>query len=271
MLKKHLITITLIISGISLAQKNELGLFLGSSGYYGDIGNNQIGGIFMNQSVAIGVSHKINFHEYLSFRSSIQYGKLKGDDASSNNLYIQSRNLNFRSQVLDINMGFEFNFQRFKLHKRKTIYSPYIFAGLSIFTFNPQAQNTMGQWINLQNLGTEGQESTATSIDKYSLYSLAIPFGIGYKANINKEIAMSIEWIWRTTATDYIDDVSGYYVDEYYLKDDALEMANPSQNNLVIGKTRGNPNNNDWYNFTGITISYKLKNRPVKCPKELLH
>ena len=77
-------------------------------------------------------------------------------------------------------------------------------------------------------------------------------------------------WIWRTTATDYIDDVSGYYVNTDFLSEEAAEMANPGTTNSIFGKRRGNPNNNDWYNFAGITISYKIKNRPVKCPKELL-
>ena len=270
MLKKHLIILVFLISGISSAQKNELGIFVGSSGYYGDIGHNQIGGIFSNQSPAIGLSHKTNFHDYLSFRSSILYGTLKADDALSNDPNTQSRNLSFRSQIIDINIGLEFNFKKFKIHKRKTIYSPYIFAGLSFFTFNPQAQNKLNQWVDLQNLGTEGQETEANTNKKYKLNSLAIPFGIGYKANLNEKLALSIEWIWRTTVTDYIDDVSGYYVNSNLLSDEAAEMANPGTSNSIVGKRRGNPNNNDWYNFTGITISYKIKNRPVKCPKELL-
>ena len=71
--------------------------------------------------------------------------------------------VSFRSQIIDINLGFEFNFKKFKIHKRKTIYSPYIFAGLSFFTFNPQAQNNLDQWVDLQNLGTEGQETEANA------------------------------------------------------------------------------------------------------------
>ena len=267
---RKLIILLFFISGVSLAQRNELGLFIGTSGYYGDIGTYNIGGVILNQSPAIGLSHKINFHDYLSFRSSLIYGTVKADDANSNDLSTQARNLSFRSRVMDVSVGFEFNFHRFKIHKRKTIYSPYIFAGLSFFSFNPQAQNSLGQWIDLQPLGTEGQGTAATTSDTYNLYSLAIPFGIGYKANINKKVALSIEWIWRTTATDYIDDVSGYYVNSNLISDEAAEMANQSTDEAIIGKRRGNPNNNDWYNFTGFTISYKIKNRPLKCPKELL-
>ena len=270
MIQKNLFVLIFLIFGVSLAQKNELGIFIGSSGFYGDVGYNQIGGVFNHQSPAIGLSHKINFHDYLSFKSSFQYGTLKANDALSNDPYTKSRNLSFRSRIMDVNIGLEFNFKKFKPHKRKTIYSPYIFAGISFFSFNPQAQNSLNKWVNLNELGTEGQETVANPKKKYNLNSIAIPFGIGYKANLNEKIALSIEWIWRTTATDYIDDVSGYYVNPNLLIDEAYEMANRSEDDSIVGKTRGNPNNNDWYNFTGITISYKIKNRPFKCPKELL-
>ena len=270
MTKNILITLMLFISGVLLAQKNEFGVFMGSSGYHGDVGHNQIGGVLSYQSPAMGLMHKINFHDYLSFRSSIQIGTVKADDALSKDTNTQARNLSFRSRIVDVNMGFEFNFHRFMIRKRRTVYSPYIFAGLSFLAFNPQAQNSLGQWVNLQALGTEGQGTAATNIDKYSLSSLAIPFGLGYKANIGGKIALSVEWIWRAAQTDYLDDVSGYYVDENYLSEEALEMSNPGTIDVTTGKTRGNPNNNDWYNFTGFTISYKIKNKPKKCPKALL-
>lgn len=270
MTKNILITLILFISGVSLAQKNEFGIFIGSSGYHGDIGHDQIGEVLFHQSPAIGFVHKINFHDYLSFRTSLQTGTIKADDALSKHPNTQARNLSFRSRILDLNMGFEFNFHRFMIRKRKTVYSPYIFAGLSFFAFNPQAQNSSGQWVNLQSLGTEGQGTAASSINKYSLSNWAIPFGLGYKANFGKKLTLSIEWTWRAAQTDYLDDVSGYYVDETYLSEETAEMANPGTIDITTGKTRGNPNNNDWYNFTGFTISYKIKNKPKKCPKALL-
>jgi hypothetical protein len=264
------ILLALCISGVSLAQKNEFGIFMGSSGYHGDIGNEQIGAVLFRQSPAVGLLHKVNFHDFLSFRSSLQVGTLKANDAKSNNLNTQQRNLSFRSRIIDVNMGFEFNFYKFMIRKRRTVYSPYVFAGISFFAFNPQALNGNGQWIDLQPLGTEGQGLASVGIDKYSLVNWSIPFGLGYKANIGKKIAIGIEWVWRASQTDYLDDVSAYYVDESYLSSLAAEMANPGNNSITPGKSRGNPNMNDWYNFAGITFSYKIKNRPNKCPKALL-
>lgn len=268
--KIFFILLALCIYRVSLAQKNELGIFMGTSGYHGDIGNEQIGAILFRQSPSMGLLHKVNFHDYLSFRSSIQIGTLKADDANSKNLNTQQRNLSFRSRIIDVNMGFEFNFYKFMIRKRRTVYSPYVFAGLSFFTFNPQALNLNGQWIDLQPVGTEGQGLASVGIDKYSLVNWSIPFGLGYKANIGEKIAIGLEWVWRASQTDYLDDVSAYYVDESALSSLAAEMANPGNNSITPGKSRGNPNTNDWYNFAGITFSYKIKNRPNKCPKALL-
>lgn len=271
MIKNYLlIFITLCSTTVLLAQKNEFGIFMGSSGYYGDIGNEQLGAVIFRQAPGLGFIHKVNFHDYLSFRTSIQAGSLRADDANSNNPNTQQRNLSFKSNIIDVNMGFEFNFYKFMIRKRKTVYSPYVFAGLSFFSFNPQAQNQNGQWIDLQPLATEGQGLASVGKNKYSLVNWAIPFGLGYKANIGKKLAVGIEWVWRASQSDYLDDVSGYYVDESMLSELSAEMANPSDQTITPGKTRGNPNNNDWYNFTGITVSYKIKNRPKKCPKALL-
>lgn len=252
------------------AQKNELGVFLGSAGYHGDIGRDYIGGVLLDQSLAMGFIHKINFHEYLSFRSCFQIGKIKADDANAKSIERQNRNLNFESKIIDLSLGFEFNFYKFFARPRIKRSTPYIYAGISYFKFNPQAKNSMNILVDLQTLGTEGQGTNLTAIEKYNLSNWAIPFGFGYKTNFGKSISLGIEWIWRASQTDYLDDVSKYYVDEIYLTSESAEMANPSENQTIAGKKRGNPNNKDWYNFTGITLSYKIKNKPLKCPKELL-
>jgi hypothetical protein len=262
--------IPLFLAGSASAQKNELGIFLGSAGYHGDIGRDYVGGVLSEQSPAMGFIYKINFHKYLSFRSSVQYGTIKANDAEAISIERQNRNLRFQSRIIDMSLGFEFNFYKFLARPRRQTSSPYLYAGLSYFTFNPQAKNSMDILVDLQSLGTEGQGTNATSQQKYNLSSWAIPFGFGYKTNFGKNISLGIEWIWRAGQTDYLDDVSSYYADEMYLSVESAEMANPGVNQTIVGKTRGNPNNKDWYHFTGITLSYKIKNKPLKCPKELL-
>lgn len=254
----------------AIAQKHEFGLFVGSTGYFGDVGYERAEQVLFHQSPALGFVYKANIHNYLSLRSSIQAGTIEGRDEWAKNLNTQMRNLSFKSNIIDFNLGFEFNFMKFAIRKRRTIHSPYVFAGISALSFNPQAENSHGVLIDLQPLGTEGQGTSASAIGKYDLMTWAIPFGLGYKVNFGTRWAISCEWTWRSARTDYLDDVSGYYVDDAYLSETAAEMANPTDIDIVPGMRRGNPNNNDWYNFAGFTISYKIKNRPVKCPKALL-
>ena len=270
MIKNLLFILLLFQSGPSSAQKNEVGIFFGSSGYHGDIGRDYIGGVLSEQSAAMGFIYKINFHKYLSFRSSIHFGSVKADDASAKNIEIQNRNLSFQSKIIDASLGFEFNFYKFTARPRRKTSTPYLHAGISYFKFNPQAKNATDILVDLQSLGTEGQGSNASNIEKYNLSSWALPFGFGYKTNFGEKLSLGIEWIWRSAQTDYLDDVSGYYADENYLTSESAEMANPGLGETIVGKTRGNPNNKDWYHFTGITLSYKIRNKAVKCPKELL-
>lgn len=258
------------IYGEGYAQKNEFGLFIGSAGYFGDIGHDRAESVIAHQSPAIGFTYKRNIHDYLSLRTSLKSASIYADDSHSKFAYRNDRNLSFKSEIIDFSFGFEFNFAKYIIRKRRTIKSPYLFAGISMVAFNPKAQNDQMQWIDLQPLGTEGQETASNQSGKYALTALTIPFGIGYKVNVGTKLAIALEWTWHAAKTDYLDDVSGYYVSENYLSDEAAEMANRSDLEVIPGKTRGNPNNNDWYNFTGITISYKFKNRPKKCPKALL-
>ena len=63
--------------------------------------------------LAIGFVHKMNLHEHVSFRSSIQLGTVKADDLLSDDPNKQKRNLSFQSRVMDVSVGFEFNFFEF--------------------------------------------------------------------------------------------------------------------------------------------------------------
>ena len=68
----------------------------------------------------------------------------------------------------------------------KYYFSPYVFTGISMFSFNPQAKHG-DTWFELQPLGTEGQGTIAyPDKKKYSLTQLCIPFGTGIKYDLSK-------------------------------------------------------------------------------------
>jgi hypothetical protein len=95
---------------------------------------------------------------------------------------------------------------------------------------NPQAQAPLtdlqgnalpnaGEWVDLQELGTEGQHSELQQgdvnygIDPYKKLQVAIPFGLGVRFRLNEILDFSFETGFRYLFTDYIDDVSRNYVD----------------------------------------------------------
>ena len=66
----------------------------------------------------------------------------------------------------------------------------------------------------------------------------------------------------RKTFTDHLDDVSDRYVDEDLLLANngevAVALANRSGQPIPAGRLRGNPDNKDWYIFTGFSVSYNF-------------
>jgi len=73
------------------------------------------------------------------------------------------------------------------------------------------------------------------TIDNGRTFNFTIPFGLGYKTRLAPNIGIAIETSFRYT---FKDDIDGYPND-------------PTSPNIQI-----NPNDNDWYVFTGITLVY---------------
>lgn len=82
-------------------------------------------------------------------------------------------------------------------------------------------------------------------IDNFSSIQPVLPFGVGFKHLIGKQFSVGIEFGARKTFFDELDRVSD---------------GDIFQKNFQYG----NPNDKDWYHFTGITITYILYKIP--CP-----
>jgi hypothetical protein len=68
----------------------------------------------------------------------------------------------------------------------------------------------------------------------------------------------------RATFTDYLDDVSTVY--QVGLGGNSALLADQSvSTNSKDFRQRGFANTNDWYNFTGITISWLFQKPSFKC------
>ena len=187
--------------------------------------------------------------------------------------------MHFKSPVYELSGQLEFNFLPYQPGNPLYTWTPFIYAGVSLFHHNPQAENKNGEWVNLQELGTEGQETTTSfngdTRKRYSLIQFAIPMGGGVKIAVNESFSIMLEYGARKTFTDYLDDVSTTFVgsspgdanNDYpsEMSEDAEWMSDPRGTHMS-GDQRGNPNNKkDWYSFAGITLSFKLSNEPKGC------
>ncbi len=220
----------------------ELGVFGGGSYYLGDINP----ALHFNQTqLAYGGLARYNLNNRWAIKASFYRGKLKGDDTKTK--AIANRDLNFLTKINDISLIAEFSWFEYFTGSKRSFFTPYIFAGISYFTYKPQTLSG----VDLRSAGTEGQNTGFDGRSPYKTYSLALPFGFGLKYSLNKRIGLAFEWGMRKTITDYIDDVSTTYADNPDI------IADPTQTHSG-GMQRGDSKKNDWYNFTGITITYKF-------------
>lgn len=266
------ISITLVLLFVLIrtgtAQYLELGSFLGASNYGGEL-NTESPLLPEEYKPAFGLFARYNFSRGFAAKASLIKGQVSGNDANARSETLRMRNLSFRSDIVELSLQAEVNLLPYAIREKKTS-APYLFAGISGFYFNPQAQ-MRGNWYDLQPLGTEGQGSEQLSSNpKYSRYQVAFPMGIGVKLNLNNRVNFGLEFGVRKTFTDYLDDVSGAYPDIFSLmKDDPIaaslsfrspEVAGHNMPN-PIGETRGDPTNNDWFFFGGLTISVNMTDK----------
>ncbi len=252
-------------SSFTIRPYSEIGLFMGTSYYLGELNHVHFPLGTHPIRPAGGLFYRYNLNGHYAIRAFVNYGEVGGSDSNSENVFEQNRALSFKSFVLEAGSILEFNFYEFALYKdAKRIVTPFIFGGLNYFYFNPQG-NLNGTWVDLQPLGTEGQGSSAfPDRKKYFRHQVAIPMGIGVKVKLQR-FAITAEWGIRKTFTDYLDDVSTTYVDPKLLSAEAAQMSNKSSlsSESLINKQRGDSKTTDWYVFTGITVSFKLGKEPI--------
>ena len=257
------ILLILIVHSINAQKGVELGGWIGATYYFGDLNTEYD---LSAPGPAGGLIYRYNFNERLALKFSGNAGLINGDDSRSDNFFESSRNLHFRSLILDGSLQFEFNFLPYIHGSGDNSVTPYLFAGLTGFNYNPQAKLD-GVWVNLQPLGTEGQPQG----EEYLKYSYGINYGFGLKFDLDLNWSINIEFSARKIYTDYIDDVSTTYPNMTILgaqRDQmAVVLSDPSTTFPKIGEAgrqRGNSKDNDSYNFIGVGILYYFGR--ILCP-----
>ncbi len=194
--------------------KSDYGAMAGVSSYLGDINPDRL---LYSPGLAAGIFYRYNFHPRQSLRINILYGGLKGNDLDFNNDFQLARAASFSGSVKEIAVQYEFNFLPYSTMGKRWNYSPYFAAGIGgAFVKSPMN----------------------------SAFIPVVPFSVGFKINIYKNIGLEAEYGFRKTFYDNFDD----------LKD------------LVAPSDYAWTHNNDWYTFTGISVTWKFYSKLAGCP-----
>ena len=241
------------------AQNWEVGFQLGGANFIGDLAPEIV---FSETKMASGLFIKKNVNPFISHTFAFVQGQISGND--NNFKHLEIRNLSFFTTITEFSYLFEFNFFPFGLGIHPNKFTPYAFIGGAGFLYEPRTQYNQNI-IKLAGLDTEGVHLESNK-SAYSLYQFAIPLGGGIKFKVNKSINLTISYGFRYTFTDYLDDVSTTYYNIDILQNAygpiASELSDRSSTSIGYdGKQRGRPDLIDWYMFTGVGLSFQIRNK----------
>lgn len=287
-----------------------VGASLNAGNYFGDLAP-------VNKAASTDISFtRPGFGGYLgrrinpwvSARLSLNWIRLSGSDFSSDPTQERPsqryrRNLSFRNDVYELGASAVIDvFKNPGSSRSRVTATPYLHVGIAAFLHNPKGKvpdfdvnhpdynrndpasspasaqfSNAGDWVSLRDFGTEGQNFTST-LDLYSNFQIAIPFGIGVRARLLDNFDAALEFGIRYLFFDYLDDVSrGSYADQDQFTDPlARALADRSQEHVDVlsgdrrvgtfinaapftqTDIRGNPDDNDIFLVTQIKLSYIL-------------
>ena len=227
----------------------------GVANYYGDLIEKKINLTQFGASLSAGAQYA--FSPRFAARFDLGYAKLQGSDSKSGGAY-PNRNLSFKSNVFDFSLAAEFTV----LNLDKFPISPYISAGAGVVVFDPYSYKATGQRQNLHDLNTEGQGLPGYG-DSYDRSAFEFPIGAGLKFRASDNLTLALDFNYRITQTDYLDDVSSRYPSKAI-----LDARNPITSQYTYRGTgaypgtntqRGNPDKNDAFFTTQLKLVFKLK------------
>ena len=230
----------------------------GLAGYQGDLKAHSVS---LSQSKLMGsIGARYDLSEHVTARSYVTLASLQADDKKGTSV-MQQRNLNFKTKLLDWELTAQYNF--FSLNDRW--WTPYVFAGIGIYHFNPYTKDTANNKYYLKSLSTEGQ-GFMQDFKEYKLTQFSVPLGIGADYSLNEDMRIGLEFGYRKLFTDYLDDVSRNYVDEASLlsargqtavdlawRGDEIKPAPYPAGGFV----RGNSKQKDGYYYVALTFTVR--------------
>lgn len=276
----------------------SIGTNFGTTDLWGDVGtktliDHYVNSKYFDKVVFMGGAFgRYTMHPCLSVKFGVNYGTVYASDEWNTDKAVYApvqgsdayqryaRQQKAKTTIFEGNVLMEFSPLRYnpetiRANRRGQI----VFgAGLGYFHFTPMSTVALGtKFVNIYNLHIEGDGFGPGFPKSYSLWQLCIPMSVSYRWDLGKHINIGLEYMYRKTFTDYLDGVSGKYIDkaEYAKHLSPSEAAtaaliadkafyfNRAQPN-VAGNIRGNAADKDAYSSLCFTLYYKLLSRQDK-------
>ena len=240
-----------------------IGLGVGMFKFYGDILDAQYGNPLVS-NIGYDLHLKQQLNDYLTAKFYVLFGTLSANERSEN------RNLNFKSSIRVGGFALMYNFDHV-LPKSRSI-SPFISLGIESVEFHSKTDlydrngNEYNYWsdgsirdlpqhdVNASEANiiqrdyvfeTDLREQNYDGYGKYAERTWAVPFGIGAKLHLTKNIDFTIGTTFHFTFSDYIDNIDAQSTGE--------RLGNQTQNG-----------GNDNFLMSSFSISYNfLKHKKI--------
>jgi len=190
-------------------------------------GSNYIGDVgseyYINPNELMGgLIYKRNLNPRIAVRGTFTLADISADDANATNQQRFDRGIHFSNSIKELAVGIEFNYFEYNLDDRRLTRTPYILVEFAAFSYKTITEKNADGYVYENNI------------------SYAIPFGLGYKTKLAGDWAIALEMRAR------------------YTFEDDLDYNNSDIKSLQFG----NPDSNDWYMFSGISIVYSFGRPP---------
>jgi len=184
-MRTYLIAVMLLLvcADFSFGQLTEIGFQLGAYNYTGDLSD---GYSIKNHRPAGSVFLRSNISDAVGLKYGIGGGLLHGSHEYLNYSENQMISTHFNTYILEAFGAFEFYFLDYKSKHSRFHWTPYLSAGIGVFTYFGDAAK-------------KGDHSRVQP---------SIPLGIGFKYQIDQRIDIGIEANARTTFFNYLDGIN---------------------------------------------------------------
>lgn len=211
----------LLIAENTQGQKNEIGFSIGGLNYTGEVSPAYN---ILHYRPAGALFYRLNVSPIVAIRASVMVGGLYGNEKHSQNPVQAVRGAYFTTTISEFAVMAEYNFFNYRGRKDDRRVCPYLVGGIGIFN----SERRQGNYRH----GSE-------------YIQMAIPFGMGVKYKLTRNLNLGAEFVARKTTTDQLDGVSSQYIGNH---------------------ETGNLFDKDWYYHTAFSLSYTFYK--VICPDE---